>query len=143
MQFWVFWNNVNTIGTGSWEKYPQERVVRWKTGYKYAGGNHLHVNCPRGLVRHQGRTWQGNEKLFYHYSWVRPIEKIRQKLEYYKYQSGINNQQYVDEVFLKWREDPQSVQGKTHPKSNGNWEPFKGIHPDGVQKLIDAGKLDF
>lgn len=143
MQFWVFWNNVNTVGTGSWEKYPQERVVRWKTGYNYAGGNHLHVSCPRGLVRHQGKTWQGDEKLFYHYSWVRPIEKIRQKLEYYKHQSGINNQQYVDEIFLKWREDPQAVQGKTHPKSNGNWELFKGIHPEGVQKLIDAGKLNF
>lgn len=144
-QFWVFWNDMNTIGTGAWEKYPQERVVRWKNGYHYHGKNHLHVANGAGqLVRSIVPTFSDPEKIFYHYSWVRPLEKIRQKLYYYKFQSGNNNDSYVDDVFLKWRENPASVAGKTHPiKPGGGAEPFPGIHPESIQKLIDTGKLDF
>lgn len=144
MQFWVFWNNTNTIGTGTWEECPQERVVKWKDGHAYRGTNHLFVSAKNGkLARDSQPSWAGQEKLFYHYSWVRPIEKIRQKLRYYKYQSHLNNEKYVDDVFLKWRESPNSVQGKTHPMGGGNTKPFPGIHPQEVQKLINQGKLNF
>ena len=143
MQFWLFWNNMNTIGTGSWESYPQERVVKWRGGYKYRN-SHLHVsNTHNKLVKSSVSTYSGSEKLFYHYSWVRPIEKIRQKQLYYKFQSGIDNQKYVDDVFLKWRENPESVRGKTHPKNGGDWTPFPGLHPPEIQKLIDEGKFNF
>jgi GT2 family glycosyltransferase len=144
MQFWLFWNNVNTLGTGSWQLYPQERIVKWGTGYHYKKGQHLHVANRGGrLVKTTMPTWQGSEKLFYHYSWVRPIEKIMQKQLYYKYQSGIDQTGYIDDVFLKWREDPEAVRGKTHPKQGGDWTEFPGIHPPQVQKLIDEGKLNF
>jgi len=144
MQFWLFWNNVNTLGTGSWQQYPQERVVHWKKGFSYKNGNHLNVSDGKGnLVHSQYPCWRGKEKLFYHYSWVRPIEKLRQKLLYYKYQSGIDNQSYIDNIFLKWRTNPNSVRGKTHPKSGGDFAPFEGIHPIEVRKLISKGKLDF
>jgi GT2 family glycosyltransferase len=145
IQFWVFWNDVHTLGTGSWEQYPQERIVKWKAGYKYRGKNHLHVSTDRGaLVKDIVPTFRGPEKMFYHYSWVRPIEKIAQKLEYYKHQSGNTKAPtYVENVFLKWRTEPNSVQGKTHPMRGGGTEPFPGIHPEGVQRLIDQGKLTF
>ena len=144
MQFWLFWNNVDTIGTGNWGNYPQERIVRWQPGFEYKNGNHLHVSAFDGrLAKSLYPTWKGDQKMFYHYSWVRPIEKIQQKLFYYKYQSGNNNDQYVDNVFLKWREDPESVRGKTHPMGGGDFQEFPGIHPKCVQELIDAGKLSF
>jgi hypothetical protein len=144
MQFWVFWNNINTIGTGKWDQFKQERIVKWKKGYGYRGKSHLNVTDPNNFFVHtKSRTWRGNDRLFYHYSWVRPIEKIRQKLEYYKYQSGINNSSYVDDIFLKWRTDPEVVRGRTHPMGGGDWATFDGIHPPQIIKLIEQGKLNF
>lgn len=144
MQFWLFWNNINTIGTGSWENFPQERVVKWHPGFEYKNGNHLHVSTQDGkLAKNIYPTWKGDHKLFYHYSWIRPIEKIRQKLLYYKYQSGNNNDQYVDNVFLKWRIDPESVRGNTHPMRGGDFDRFPGIHPEVVQRMIHENKLSF
>lgn len=144
MQFWCFWNDVHTIGTGKWDQFHQERVVRWHPGFGYKNKNHLHVSAFDGrMAKSVYPTWKGEQRLFYHYSWVRPIEKIRQKLYYYKHQSGNNNDAYVDDVFLKWREDPNSVEGKTHPMGGGGFASFPGIHPKQVQELIDAGKLSF
>jgi len=144
MQFWLFWNNVNTIGTGKWDNYPQERVVKWREGYGYRGKNHLHVSAHDSvLVNKKVKTWRGNERLFYHYSWVRPLEKIYHKMEYYRQQSGVDNRGYVDDVFLRWRKNPNAVNGKTHPMGGGNWTEFGGQHPPQVQKLIDEGKLNF
>jgi hypothetical protein len=40
MQFWLFWNDMNTMGTDKWENYPQERIVKWHSGYEYKGNNH-------------------------------------------------------------------------------------------------------
>lgn len=144
MQFWLFWNNMNMMGTGKWEQYPQERIVKWHPEYGYKGSNHLHVSMPNGDLVHSRRPcYKGNEKLFYHYSWVRPIQKIRQKLLYYKYQSGNNNDIYVDDIFLKFRENPQAVDGKTHPMGGGNFKEFNGIHPKNIQKIIDNGGFQF
>lgn len=145
LQFFLFWNNINTLGNGSWQKYPQERIVRWREGYAYRGSNHLNVTDTSGsLVMDKVKTFAGSEKLFYHYSWVRPIEKIKQKLDYYKYQIGNSAimKEYLDEVFLKWRKD-NSIQ-ITHPR--GGHSPttqFLGIHPSSVQKMIKENKFDF
>jgi len=144
MNFWLFWNNVNTLGTGSWEQYPQERVVKWKSGYGYRGKNHLHVtNSNNNMVCNNVPCYRGKEKLFYHYSWVRPLEKIRQKRDYYKYQSGNNNDSYVDDVFLKWRQNPELVKGLTHPMGGGDFTKFTALHPASIQKLIDDNLLTF
>lgn len=145
MQFWCFWNDINHVGIGKWDNFPQERVVRWGEGYGYTGKNHLHVgNGNNGLVCHSKPTWRNTtERMFYHYSWVRPIEKIQQKREYYKHQSGKNNDRYLEDIFLKWRQDPASVQGNTHPYGGGDIIEFPGTHPWGIQELIKKGKLDF
>jgi len=150
MQFYLFWNDVDTLGTGAWEQYKQERIVKWKEGYYYRRPNHLHVSCSFGLVKDQVRCYQGEERLFYHYAYVRPIEKIQQKIDYYVHQlreewkdpRGIE-QNYVRDIFLKWRLDPTSV-GFTHPRGGASKaRPFFGMHPKSVAKMIQEGKLNF
>ncbi len=150
MQYYLFWNNVHTLGTGSWEGYPQERIVYWREGYQYKNPNHLGVVDAKGRsVTHRVPTYAGNEKLFYHYAYVRPLEKIRQKVAYYEQQllrewgrKDDVQANYMKDVFLKWRRDPGSVEA-THPRGGGGTCPFGGIHPKGVTKLIEEGKLDF
>lgn len=144
MNFWLFWNNMQTLGTGAWENYPQERVVRWNQGFAYRGTNHLHVSDASGnLVRGISNTYTGKEKLFYHYSWVRPIEKIRQKREYYKHQTGLTHDSYVDNVFLRWRINPEAVRGHTHPIKGGDFASFDGVHPKIIQNLLDQDKFSY
>lgn len=144
MKFWLFWNNIDTVGIGKWDCYPQERLVKWKEGYGYRGSNHLHVSTNTDqLACKVAPTYRGNDKLFYHYSWVRPIEKIRQKLLYYKYQANNYNDTYVDNVFLKWRSDPRSVQGRTHPMGGGETMPFSGLHPTGIIEMNKLGRFKF
>jgi len=81
--FFPFWNNMNTIGTGKWDQYPQERLVRWHNKFMYRGKNHLAVTSTDDgrTARSTHRCYKTNDRMFYHYTWVRPIEKIRQKLE--------------------------------------------------------------
>jgi GT2 family glycosyltransferase len=143
LNFWTFWNNVNTIGTGIWDNYPQERIVKWKKNYRYSGSNHLHVSNGLGLVRSKVKTFQNKERLFYHYSWVRPLHKIKQKRDYYKYQSGRNGDEYLEKIFLEWRKNPEKINGNTHPFGGGGAEAFKGVHPIQIQKLIEQNKLNF
>lgn len=144
LQFWLFWNNLETIGTGVWDNFIQERVVKWQKGYEYAGKNHLHVSLQGKNICSNVKTWRSQkERLFYHYSWVRPIEKIRQKIEYYRHQTGRYKPNYVDDFFLRFRTDPQSVQGHTHPFGGGGFAPFPGIHPVEIRELIEQGKLNF
>jgi GT2 family glycosyltransferase len=141
LQYWSFWNNINTIGTGAWRGYPQERVIRWQSGFGYYT-NHLFAQNKNKSFAYSNQLWSGQENMFYHYSWVRPIEKIRQKILYYKHQTGGVDTNYVDEIFLKWRETTNDIP-YTHPRGSGGWAPFVGIHPDSIQKLINEGKLSF
>ena len=141
LQFWLFWNDVNTIGTGVWDNYPQERIVKWKEGYAYRK-SHLHVSdIEDNFVKDKVKCYSGNDRLFYHYSWVRPIEKIQQKLDYYKYQTGISRDYYLHDVFLKYRKT-KKVNG-THPFGGGGAIDFDGVHPKYVRELIKNGKLNF
>jgi len=149
MPYYLFWSNVHTLGTGAWEGYPQERIVYWKEGYCYKNPNHLGVVNDNGKsVAHRVPTFTGNEKLFYHYAYIRPLEKIQQKIAYYEQQllrewrKNDVQENYMENVFLKWRDNPASVES-THPRGGGGTCPFAGIHPQGVAKLIKEGKLDF
>ena len=150
MNYHLFWNNMETIGTGSWEGYPQERMVKWRKGYSYKDRTHFSVASPDGgHASSKVKTYTGNDKLFYHYAWVRPLEKIQQKVNYYQHQlakewndpKGVHSN-YMQDVFLKWRHDPSSVKA-THPRGGGSTTPFAGIHPASITKLLNAGKLNF
>lgn len=150
LNYYLFWNNMETLGTGSWENYPQERIVKWRAGYKFAAPNHLEVSNSSGRpVSEKITTYQGKDKMFYHYAYVRPLEKIKQKIDYYKYQlsqewgdkRGVL-ENYIKDVFLKWRSDPRSVSA-THPRGGGSFCKFAGIHPYNITKLIEEGKFNF
>jgi hypothetical protein len=124
--------------------------VKWKKGYHYEGRNHLSVvDSTNREIAFRVPTYNEEEKLFYHYSWVRPLHKIQQKLTYYDIQLRKEWHQhnpvisrYVDDVFLKWRDNPEEVL-YTHPRGGGETCPFAGIHPYEVTQLIQQGKLDF
>ena len=79
---------------------------------------------------------------------MRPLEKIKQKLDYYHNQLAQEwrrkdvQENYFEDVFLKWRTDPKMVDW-THPRGGGTVAPFAGIHPYEVNQLIEQGKLDF
>jgi len=149
MQYYTFWNNVDTLGIGAWEDYPQERLVKWKENYCYKAPNHLAVSDHTGReIAFRVPTYSGDERMFFHYSWVRPTEKIRQKMDYYQHQlrdewgdKGTTGN-YVEDVFLKWRSNPKTVK-ETHPRGGGQTCPFGGIHPYEVTKLIQANRLNF
>lgn len=150
MQYYLFWNNMETLGTGSWEGYPQERMVKWKRGYSYKDKTHFSVAAENGgHASSKVKTYHGQDKLFYHYAWVRPLHKIKQKVDYYQHQlaqewsdpKGVNSN-YFQDVFLKWRESPSNVKA-THPRGGGGTIPFAGIHPSPITKLLNLGRFNF
>ena len=151
LQYYLFWNDLDTLGTGAWSNYPQQRVVKWREGYHYKHPNHLGVSDKDGKnIINRVPTYNGKDKLFYHYAYVRPLKKIRQKIAYYelqlKHEWGKKNditKNYFENVFLQWRKDRTSVTAGTHPRGGGGTCPFRGIHPRCVTRLIESGKLDF
>ena len=143
LPFWTFWNQIDVLGTDTWDKCSQECVVRWKKGYEYVNGDHQHVRIGTTLVKDTVSCWKGNDRLFYHYSWVRPLEKIRQKLVYYEQQTGVKTEGYLENIFLKWRKTPQNFNGPTHPCTGGRYSTHHGLHPFMIQHMIDSGELNF
>ena len=146
--FHLFWNNLDTLGTGKWEGFTQVKAVRWQTGYRYRDHN-----CPsdasgrpvttlRGLKIHRDET----EKLYAHYSWTKPLAKLRAKAAYYEQQpgaSGAMRRRYIDEVFLAWRREPLRVERlySTHPFGGGGTALFEGPHPEPVERRRKAGEF--
>jgi len=144
---WVIWNNFNTVGTGIWNAFPHRKIVKWRAGYTYKF-SHLHIATPSG----QPIFTQPNvkiincvqERLYVHYAWVRPLEKIQQKMQYYMQASPDKHRvDYFKEVFLRWRTEPLVVESEmgTHPRGRGGVAAFPAEHPPEVQKLITSGVL--
>jgi len=147
--FYLFWNNFHTLGTSVWNDFLQTKAVKWRRGFKYI--NH---NCPSDasgklIVRNgQYKKWRSSaEKLYCHYSWVKPLDKLRAKAEYYRHQGGhppvVGD--YIDRVFLAWRDDPQTVERRfgTHPYGAGETEMYKLEHPASIARLLAAGKFNW
>ena len=140
--FYLFWNNFHTTCGGIWERFPQMKAVRWQEGYQYrdhtcvsdASGRRLssRLGIKVGDVR--------KEKLYCHYSWVKPIEKLRAKLNYYRHQPRVPKlvDDYINKVFLAWRQSPKKIESKygTHPFGGGLTERFIQEHPDSIRKRL-------
>lgn len=119
-QYWMFWNNLNTIGTGGWNKFS-ERFVKWRNGYKIQ--NNKIVDKLGNGVTAVYRTWKGKTKLGYNFKWTTNIEEqIKNQFP------NINVSKYMNDVYLKWQSNPEEVKD-THPLAKGSWEPFQGILP--------------
>jgi len=146
--FTLFWNNFETVGTGLWDQFPQVKVVRWHEGYHYRDHN-----CPCDAT---GRLVSGGkekrrliaERLYAHYAWVKPLDKLRKKAAYYERQPGAASRirpRYIDDVFLPWRETPLAIAERfgTHPFGGGGFCAFEGEHPEPIRKRLEAGELSW
>ena len=144
--FALFWNDFLTVGAGVWDEFPQIKMVKWRAGYHY--GDH---NCPcdgdgRPVVGSVSKRFVTREKLYAHYAWVKPIEKLRRKTAYYERQPGARERMrpdYIDTVFLPWRERPLETVRRfgTHPFGGGGAVVFEGEHPEPIRKRLAAGQF--
>ncbi len=144
--FALFWNDFDTLGTGRWDQFPQVKAVRWPAGATYR--THLEPVDRRGrpLVRlARRRTFRkSSERLYAHYSWVKPLAKLRAKAAYYERQPGAAERMrrnYIEEVFLRWRRDPERVEREfgTHPFGGGGAKRFTGRHPAPIARRLRDG----
>ena len=135
MKCWGFWNNTHTLSIGSWCHYPMERLLRWNKKYEYRRADPLHAYLGSELVKNKVRNWTGDDRLYYHYSWVRPLDKIARKIARYQKWSGVYTGSYMQEVFLKWRDDPDGCGESTHPWHGGKCCQYSGLHPASVHAI--------
>jgi len=137
--FHLFWNNFQTSCRGIWEDFPQMKAVRWKHGYHYRDHTFVADKAGQRLSSRTGLKVGdfSKEKLYCHYSWVKPITKLRAKLDYYKFQPHVPRlvENYIDRVFLAWRADPKRIESKygTHPFGGGRSEIFDQEHPQAIR----------
>lgn len=146
--FDLFWNDFHTLATGPWDGYPQVKVLKWREGYHYRDHN-----CPSdrtgALVNGPGeKRGLTRERLYAHYAWVKPIEKLRKKAAYYERQPGAANRiqpNYIDTVFLAWREHPLEITQRfgTHPFGGGGAAVFQGEHPEPIRRRLAAGEFSW
>ena len=145
--FDLFWNDFRTVGTGRWADYPQVKAVRWEVGYHYRDHN-----CPcdgQGrVITSIHKPYRTKERLYAHYAWVKPLEKLRAKAAYYERQPGAAQQMrrdYIDKVFLPWRENPKEIETRygTHPFGRGETEQFIGRHPEPMQERLPGCSCDW
>ena len=142
--FDLFWNDFETLGTGIWDAFPQVKAVRWKQGYRYRDHN-----CPcdaRGRLIAGANDGLLPERLYAHYAWVKPIEKLRRKAAYYERQPGARERirpNYIDTVFLPWRQVPDGIEREfgTHPFGGGGTARFSGRHPGPIAKRLKEGRF--
>ena len=145
--FDLFWNDFRTIGTDIWDKYQQAKAIRWRQGYRYRDHN-----CPSdasgNLIVHGRGHGLIPERLYAHYAWVKPLEKLRKKAAYYERQPGARERirpNYMDRVFLAWRERPLEIAEElgTHPFGGGGAAFFSGKHPEPIRRRLEAGEFQW
>lgn len=137
-----FWNDFATLGAGPpWEDCVESRVYRNIRDREYA--NHCSLNVVGPLVRLPFALWT-------HYAYVKPLPKLRRKVDYYRNHTPLPgapersvDPRYIEDVFLRWRKDPQAVEAGpgTHIFGGGTTRPFEGAHPEPMRVRMGAGAL--
>ncbi len=138
----LFWRDFHTVGKGVWEKYRLDmRFFRVGEGYRY--DTHLKVVNKHGILVNQvARKKHFAFPLVAHYAWVKPLAKVRAKLEYYRRQcpDTFIPEDYVDRVFLGWGADPEGMNAiGTHPMGKGTCETWTGRHPEPIARRLKKG----
>jgi len=143
-EFRLFWNDMDTLGTGKWADYRQMKVIRWQEGWSYDHDHNMPTDkSGRRIVDLPGMTiLDPAGPLYHHYSWAgRSDEKLSAKCRYYVAQNkgegkGAFPADYMERVFIPWRENPRVVEDLygTHPYGDGGTEAFTGEHPEAVQR---------
>jgi len=141
--FDLFWNDFSTVARGVWDRFPQIKAVKWREGYRYRDHN---CPCDKDGALISRNVYKTPERLYAHYAWVKPMEKLRQKAAYYERQPGARERfrpQYIDKVFIPWRRDPARIISTfgSHPFGGGTADPFLGRHPEPMARRIRNGEL--
>lgn len=139
----TFWNDFHTLAIGIWGKYRPPKCVRWEAGMHYLDHN--------SLVRADGRaigcvgdadTLVLQTPLAMHYAYVKPLAKLRRKIDYYASTTGSVLPDYFDRVFLGYRDNPAIInQFGSHPFGLGGVAPFTGEHPEPIRRRLKSGQL--
>ena len=150
-----FWKNFSTVAVGQklgwgWET-PAPRIQKF---YKnchyiehrppmivdpYTGIKNIDV-LPANLTAETG-TW------CYHYSYVTD-KQVLEKMTYYiaEFPEASRLKTWIEKVWKQWDVDKDFVEHTygTHPSAwQGSYtEPFNGIHPEEIERLIHADLLD-
>jgi len=142
--FRLFWNDMDTLGTGKWADYRQMKVIRWQEGWSYDHDHNMPTDkSGRRIVDLPGmKKLEPAGPLYHHYSWAgRSDEKLSAKCRYYVAQNKGEGKvafpaDYMERVFIPWRENPRVVEDLygTHPYGDGGTEAFTGEHPEAVQR---------
>lgn len=133
----VFWNDLWTLGAGlAWERFSEQRVFRYSPGVSYKNHHGIAEPLPRRGPPLDWAPWA-------HYAWVRPVANLRRKCEFYVKRDGLTQANYMEDIFLRWREEPEAVESGpgTHLFGGGKTCRFARRHPPQVEKLILEGKI--
>jgi len=143
---YTFWNNLNTIATGIWDRFVPYSMMRFKAGTHFI--DHTWPTGPDGEPLYHGQK-DGltiRKPLCHHYAYVGRDEKIRRKISYYEKQcNGRVRKNYFEDVYLAWRKDPVGITTRygTHPFGGGEWSRFLGNHPAPIARRIASGEYDW
>jgi GT2 family glycosyltransferase len=145
--FRLFWNGMNTLGTGRWDDYRQVKAVRWREGFTYSR-DHNAPSDSRGVpvtalpgARVARPAADPDGRLYFHYSWAGKTDaKLAMKCAYYVGQNGstVFPPDYMERVFIPWRERPAEIEREfgTHPYGGGGATAFDGEHPAAVRERL-------
>jgi len=137
----LFWRDLDTMGCERWDGWGLDmRFFRALPGCRYR--THLEVVNADGEPINRGRDARRVHEprpLVAHYAWVKPIEKIRAKVEYYRRQcpGRVVFDDYVERVFLADLDTANRL--GTHPFGGGKCKAWSGRHPEPVERRMRQG----
>lgn len=139
----TFWNDFDTLATGVWNDFRPVKFVRWEHGMRYADHlNFVDASGRRIGYADDGRTTVSDIPLAAHYAYVKPLAKIKGKLDYYIRMTGRIREDYFENVFLRYRIDPAAaLRHGTHPFGGGGAKRFTSTHPAPIRTRLDHGTL--
>jgi len=140
----TFWRDFGTVGVEKWRDFFfNMRCFRVRQGDRYR--THLQVVNAEGTPIDRDPPRRKHHEavpLAAHYPWVKPLQKIRRKLDYYRGQCRDRpiRSDYLERIFLRWPERPDEINRLgTHPMGGGTCEPWTGRHPEPIQRRLEAG----
>lgn len=136
------WNDLDTVATGhGWQRIWEPRIFRFRQGMRYTTNHGRPDNLGPRDKKLDYSPWA-------HYAYVKPIEKLRCKVDYYRQVYSLRDIDpgYIDNVFLRWREEPEAVEAGPGTYvlrifRDCGTRPLDKRHPPEIEKLILEGVI--